>query len=49
MIRKAQENNLIIGLAENLIPKGVAVLQYADDTMICLKDDIDSVLTVDFH
>lgn len=42
MIRKAQENNLIMGLAANLIPKGVAVLQYADDTIICLKDDIES-------
>lgn len=32
---------MIIGLAENLIPKGV-VLQYADDTIICLKDGIDN-------
>jgi hypothetical protein len=41
MIRKAQNNNLIVGLAENLIPKGVAVLQCADDTIIYLKDDIE--------
>jgi hypothetical protein len=39
MVRKAQENNLIIGLADKLIPKGVAILQYADDTIICLKND----------
>jgi hypothetical protein len=39
MVRKTQNNNLIVGLAENLIPNGVAILQYADDTIICLKDD----------
>jgi len=38
MVRKAQHSNLIIGLADNLIPRGVAILQYADDTIICLKD-----------
>jgi len=40
MVRQAQVNGLIYGLAENLIPNGVAILQYADDTIICLKDDI---------
>jgi hypothetical protein len=33
MVRKAQRNNLV----EN----GVAILQYADDTIVCLKDDIN--------
>jgi hypothetical protein len=42
MIRKSQDNGLIIGLANNLIPKGVAVLQYADDTIICLKDGMEN-------
>jgi hypothetical protein len=42
MTRKAQEDGLITGLAENLIPYGVAILQYADDTINCLKDDIDN-------
>jgi hypothetical protein len=41
MIRKAQNNHLIVGLAANLILKGVVVLQYADDTIICLKDDLE--------
>ena len=41
MVRQAQVNGLIYGLAENLIPNGVAILQYADDTIICLKDDIE--------
>jgi hypothetical protein len=39
MVRKAQNGGLIIGLADNLIPKGIAMLQYADDTIICIKDD----------
>jgi hypothetical protein len=26
---------------DNLFPKGIVVLQYADDTIICLKDDLD--------
>jgi hypothetical protein len=33
LIHKAQENNLIIGLISHIIPKGVAILQYADDTI----------------
>jgi hypothetical protein len=40
MVHRAQQNNLIIGLVEDLIPKGVAVLQYADDTIIYLKHDL---------
>jgi hypothetical protein len=40
MIRQAQEAGLLIGLANNLIPNGVATLQYADDTIICLKEDL---------
>jgi hypothetical protein len=42
MIRKAQTNSLITGLAENLISNGIAVLQYADDTIICLKYEINN-------
>ena len=41
MVRKAQRNNIILGLADNLIDKRVAILQYADDTIVCLKDNID--------
>jgi hypothetical protein len=42
MVRKAQNHGLITGLANNLIPGGVAILQYADDTIFCLKDDMDN-------
>ena len=31
---------MITGLADNLIPGGVILLQYADDTIVCLQDDI---------
>ena len=41
MVRKAQRNDLICGLADNLVDKCVAVLQYADDTIMCLKDDLN--------
>jgi len=42
MVRKAQRNDLICGLADNLIDKGVAILQYADDTIVFLKDNMDN-------
>jgi hypothetical protein len=42
MVRQAQHNDLIVGLADKLIPRGVVILQYADDTIICLRDDVES-------
>jgi hypothetical protein len=39
MVCAAQANNLVTGLVDNLIPKGVAILQYADDTILCLQAD----------
>jgi hypothetical protein len=41
LIHKAQENNLITGLISHIIPKGVAILQYADDTILFLKHDLN--------
>jgi hypothetical protein len=41
MVRKAQNENLIMGLASNIILKGVVLLQYADDTIVCLQNNID--------
>ena len=29
-------------MSDNLIPQGVAILQYADDTIICLKENVDN-------
>lgn len=34
MVHNAQVNGLVVGLAANLIPRGIAILQYADDTII---------------
>jgi retron-type reverse transcriptase len=41
MIIKAQKNNKFCGLIDHIIEKGVDVLQYADDTIICLKHSIE--------
>ena len=39
MIHKAQANDLFHGLVDHIIDKGVGVLQYVDDTILCLKQD----------
>jgi hypothetical protein len=40
-ILRAQSNYLFCGLIDHIKEKGVAVLQYANDTIICLKHDLD--------
>jgi hypothetical protein len=40
MVRSAQQSFLVTGLAVNLIPRGVAILQYADDAVLCLENDV---------
>jgi hypothetical protein len=42
MVQSAQRNGLIRGLVADLIPNGVAVLQYADDTILCMQDDTET-------
>jgi hypothetical protein len=39
MIAQDQENRLITGLVPEYIENGVTILQYDDDTILCLKDD----------
>lgn len=41
MVERAQDNKLFTGFVDNIIPNGVAILQYADDTIICLKHDVE--------
>jgi hypothetical protein len=41
MVIKAQQNNTVAGLISNIISKGIAIMHYADDTIICLKDDVE--------
>ena len=37
MVLKTQDNGLFTGLVDKIIPRWVAILQYADDTIISLK------------
>jgi hypothetical protein len=46
MINLAQQNGLITGLAGNLIHQGVAVLQYADDTILLIQDDAQQAVNL---
>jgi hypothetical protein len=38
MVQLAQSNGLITGLADNLVTNGIAILQYADDTILLIQD-----------
>ena len=39
LISLAQSNRLITGLVPEYVEKGVAILQYVDDTILCLEDN----------
>jgi hypothetical protein len=39
MVLEAQANNLLVGLILDLIDKGVAIMQYVDDTVLCISHD----------
>jgi hypothetical protein len=41
MVLRAQANSRITGLIPHLIPNGVAILQYVDDTIMCLENDLE--------
>jgi hypothetical protein len=46
MVVCAQDNEMLIGLASNLIPKGIAIMQYTDNTVMCLAHDLEKKLEV---
>ena len=46
MVRHSQRNGMLTGLADNLIQHGVAILQYADDTIICLKENLKNARNI---
>ena len=46
MVIKAQQNGLFKGLASDLIPNGVAILQYADDMILCFEDNLRNALNI---
>jgi hypothetical protein len=41
MVNLAQSNKIITGLVPEYVENGAAILQYADDTILCLEDDVD--------
>jgi hypothetical protein len=46
MVMKAQQSALVTRLIPHLIDSGIAILQYADDTVMCLQDDIGKARNV---
>jgi hypothetical protein len=46
MVLEAQQNGLLVGLAHDLIDKGVAIMQYADDTILCISHDSEKALNL---
>jgi hypothetical protein len=46
MMYLAQQNGLITGLADNLVEKGIAILQYADDTILLIQDSEEQAVNL---
>jgi hypothetical protein len=46
MIHLAQQNGKILGLANHIVKNGCAILQYTDDTILFIQDDIDSAINM---
>lgn len=46
MVLRAQENGLITRIAADLIPNGIAILQYADDIVLCISHDIEKAINL---
>lgn len=46
MVLKAHQNGMFKGLAADLIPNEVAILQYADDTILCFEDNPRNALNI---
>lgn len=40
-MKKAQDEGLLIGLIPHIVDKGVVNLQYVDDTVFLLHDDLE--------
>uniref|UniRef100_A0A8R7QJD2 Reverse transcriptase domain-containing protein n=1 Tax=Triticum urartu TaxID=4572 RepID=A0A8R7QJD2_TRIUA len=46
MVLQAQKSNLFVGLAADLVENGVAILQYADDTILCIEHDPEKAMNL---
>jgi hypothetical protein len=42
IIKRAKLNGQIDGVVPHLVDNGLSILQYADDTLICLDDNLDN-------
>lgn len=43
MVHKSHENGLVTSLISHIIPNGVAILQYTDDSIVFLKHDVQGL------
>jgi hypothetical protein len=48
LIKRAQENGLLTGLASDLLDDGIAIIQYADDTIFMFEDSLESARNLKF-
>src|SRR3954462_2477305 len=46
MVLVAQDNNMLVDLAPEFINNGIAILQYANDTVLCFEPDIYKALNL---
>jgi hypothetical protein len=46
MALEAQANSLVVGLIPDLIDKGVAIMQYADDNVLCITHDPERAINM---
>jgi hypothetical protein len=46
MVLQAQQNGLFVRLAPDVIDKGVAILQYAEDTVLCLSHNPENAVNL---
>jgi hypothetical protein len=46
MVQTTQKNGLIKGLVKEYIPNGVAILQYADDTILCMEENQETTRNI---
>jgi hypothetical protein len=45
LVKRAQGEGLLTGLGTSLVEGGVSILQYADDTILLLEDNLDQAKT----
>jgi hypothetical protein len=44
IIAQSQEAKLVTGLVPHLTENGVVILQYADDTILLIQDDMEQII-----